>query len=155
MTKHKTKILCPTITDIDAINTLMHYSKAYWGYEPAFMDRFMEKFGITENYLKNNMTQLFYLEDDLAGFYSFSRDAQGNYELDNFFLHPDYIGQGLGRILWEYCVDTAKQCNISSFTLWSDPFAENFYLKMGCIKIGTRQSPMLPNRFPAVMQFTL
>lgn len=41
------------------------------------------------------------------------------------------------------------------FIVWSDPFAEGFYEKMGCVKIGTRESPMMPGRHPALFKYSL
>jgi len=33
--------------------------------------------------------------------------------------------------------------------------AENFYLKMGCEKIGARQSPMMPDRYPPILKYKM
>ena len=41
------------------------------------------------------------------------------------------------------------------FIIWSDPNAENFYLRMGYEKIGVRQSPMMPDRYPPILKFKL
>lgn len=43
----------------------------------------------------------------------------------------------------------------NEFILWSDPGADGFYKKMGCIKIGTKKSPMMPNRSPAIFKCTI
>ena len=87
--------------------------------------------------------------------YSFSRNKDNQLELDNFFLHPDYIGQGIRKIMWERCVESAKSHKDPFFILWSDPNAEGFYFKMGCEKIGARKSPMMPNRYPAIFKCNL
>ncbi|HVE45045.1 MAG TPA: GNAT family N-acetyltransferase [Gammaproteobacteria bacterium] len=72
-----------------------------------------------------------------------------------FLLHPDYIGKGVGRMLWHACCQETKLQGRNEFIIWSDPHAENFYLKMGCEKIGVRQSPMMPDRYPPILKFNL
>lgn len=52
----------------DLNNSLMYRSKAYWGYDDGFMDKFMQIFQMTPNYLEKNtiksiiscITQLFH-----------------------------------------------------------------------------------------------
>ncbi len=133
----------------------MRLSKAYWGYDKTFLDRFMKIIGIKADYLNNNNIKLVYLDDQLIGFYNFFRHTDHSFELDNFFLHPDYIGKGLGRKMWQFCCADAQQVGITEFIIWSDPNAENFYIKMGCQKIGERKSPMMPNRFPPILKYSL
>lgn len=144
-----------THKDLDLLNHILRLSKAYWGYNDAFLDLFMQKLSLTGDYLQKSTTKLFFVDNDLAGFYSFSMQKNGSLELDNFFLHPDYIGKGLGIFLWRECCKTARKLGKNEFTLWSDPNAESFYLKMGCEKIGVRKSPMMPNRYPAVFRYRI
>ena len=144
-----------TLNDLNQINEIMRVSKAYWRYESIFIDRFMEKFGITPKYLEHHLIKLFYIDNRLVGFYNFEINDDNLFELANFFLHPDFIGQGIGRKLWAACLQTAIEQNQDEFILWSDPNAENFYLKMGCEKIGVRQSPMMPDRYPAIFKFKI
>lgn len=143
------------ISDIDAINHLMLMSKAFWGYDDKFLDRFMDIIGIKENYLRNNTIKLVYLNNQFIGFYNFIIHKDGSFELDNFFLHSDFIGKGFGRKMWEHCCNDARQLGINEFIVWSDPHAENFYIKMGCQKIGERKSPMMPNRYPPVLKYQI
>lgn len=151
----KTQVKNAVLSDLEKINTLLRQSKSHWGYDNDFLDRFMEKLGITQAYLQKHSIQLFYINDQLAGFFNFSFNAEGLFELDNFFLHPDYIGKGIGRKLWNACCQEAKKQNQNQFIIWIDPNAEPFYIKMGCQKIGVRQSPMMPNRYPPILKFIL
>jgi streptomycin 6-kinase len=144
-----------TLNDIDLLNKLLCCSKSYWGYDEKFMNLFMEKLSITKNYLENNNVKIAFFDTSIAGFYSFSINSDGDLELDNFFLHPNYIGKGLGSELWNACCNTAKEYNKEFFIIWSDPNAEAFYLKMGCKKIGERPSPMMRDRNPPVLKYVL
>ena len=136
------------IDDLDSINNLLRLSKSYWGYDEEFINKFMKKLCLTAEHLKETTTLIFYVDGKMAGFYGFLIDKDGTLELENLFLHPDYIGKNIGRKLWETCCDTAKSMGKSEFIIWSDPNAENFYIKMGCKKIGERKSPIMPGRYP-------
>ena len=141
--------------DLKIINELMHNSKKYWGYDDDFMNKFMDIFQLTKNYLETNHTWLLYKNNKLIGFYSLSMTPDNQLELDNFFIALDYIGKGFGKILWDHVIDTARHLEKNEFILWSDPGADGFYKKMGCIKIGIKKSPMMPDRSPAVFKYTI
>lgn len=141
--------------DIKCLNSIMEQSKGYWGYDDDFMKKFMGRFGLNAGYISQKNTFVAASNNVDLGWYSFSRLEDGQLELDNFFLHPDYIGKRLGKMMWDQCIMSARNYTVPSFILWSDPHAEGFYEKMGCIKIGERQSPMLPNRFPAIYKYEL
>lgn len=141
--------------DLDAINHLLRLSKSHWGYSDAFINEFMAKFSVTIEHLQKSTTILFYVDGKIAGFYGFCIDENGVLELDNFFLHPDHIGKGLGQQLWDACCNTARELKKTEFIIWSDPHAEKFYIKMGCEKIGVRESPMMPNRYPSILKYKI
>lgn len=145
-------IKTPTLNELEQINQIVRLSKGHWGYDEIFLNRFMENFSVTKEYLERNTSRIACIYEQLIGFYSFSIQADGSLELDNFFLHPSQIGKGLGRKLWVAYCDTAKELGKHEFTLWADPNTESFYLKVGCEKIGVRQSPMMPDRYPPVMR---
>ena len=144
-----------TVHELPDINQLLRLSKGHWGYDEAFLDRFIAKLGITLSYMEQHAIQLVYLDGELAGFYNFLTGSEEAFELDNFFLHPDYIGRGMGRKLWEVCCADAIKQGKDEFILMIDPHAENFYLKMGCERIGARPSPMHPGRDSPVLKFKL
>lgn len=143
------------LQDIEAINHLLRLSKAYWGYDEAFINKFMEKLCITPNHFGKTTILLFYVNGEIAGFYNFLVNEDKTLELDNFFLHPKYIGKGFGKKLWDACCNTAKEFGRNEFIIWSDPHAENFYIKMGCEKIGARASPVMPNRYPPILRYKI
>ena len=151
----KIKIKNAASNDLNKINELLRLSKAYWEYDAEFLDLFMKKLGITQNYMEQHTIKLFYIENNLVGFFNFSMNSENLFELDNFFLHPNYIGQGIGRKLWDACCQAAIEQGKDEFIIWSDPNAENFYLKMGCEKIGERQSPIMPDRYPPILKFKI
>lgn len=155
-----TRLLNAKKSDIKAINELMRKSKSYWGYDEEFMNKFMGHFQVTPASFDKEITKLLYNKQatgkqTLVGFYSLSADNKNQLELDNFFVNPDFIGKGFGKKLWLCLLETINRLGKKEFIVWSDPFAEGFYEKMGCEKIGTRESPMMPGRCPALFKFLL
>ncbi|WP_346917557.1 GNAT family N-acetyltransferase [Clostridium sp.] len=114
-------------------------SEAYWGYDEEYMESFKDTYGVSENYISNYPT--FLIEDNqiIIGFYSFLMNA-GETELEYFFINPDYIGKGYGKLLWNHAIENANSLNIKEFEIVTSPEAIDFYIKMGAVKIGEVES---------------
>ena len=69
---------------------------------------------------------------------------------------PEYIGVGLGKVMWDQAIYLAKKTSAKYFMLWADPEAEGFYKRCGCIRVGEKFSEFMSNcRAGAVMRFEL
>ena len=150
-----TKIVPASVADLQEINELFYKSKAFWGYDENYMNKFMSHFGLTEDYLMTNAVYLNRQDKKLLGFYSFVIDGK-ELKLDCFFINPDYIRQGIGTRLWAHCCHTVKETyKRNRFILFSDPHAEKFYMKMGCKKIGTHESSIGGNKYIPILEYCL
>ncbi|GIN87604.1 N-acetyltransferase [Heyndrickxia sporothermodurans] len=131
------------LEESEKLSELAYESKAFWGYPKDFLDRCKDDLTVTAEYIKENPVYL--MEDDkkIIAFYSFTLNEK---KLDSLFIHPEYIGKGLGKILWKDLMNKAEQLNITEFTLDSEPHAEGFYLKMGAKRIGDTPSTIFPGR---------
>ncbi len=143
------------VNDLDQLNDLLRKSKTYWPAYASTIEAFMDRFSITPHYLQKNTIKLLYLDDELAGFFSFFINDESNNELDYFFIHPTFIGRGVGRKLWEICCKFAFDQGHKEFYILSNPFAEGFYLKMGCEKVGTRKAITAPGEILPFLKYVL
>ena len=66
----------------------------------------------------------------MLGFSGFT-DGDDGLLLDRMFIDIDRIGRGLGRVLWQYAVQTARDRGASEFVIGADPNAASFYESMG------------------------
>ena len=133
--------------DLDNINQLLRLAKLHRGYEEKFLDRFMNKLGISASDLQTHPPQLFYKNNTLIGFYNFIHHDDGTLELDHFYIHPEYHHNGIDLDMWKTCCDNAKnKYSRNEFIIWNDPHTETFYLQMGCKK---------SDENPGVMKFCL
>jgi GNAT superfamily N-acetyltransferase len=65
--------------------------------------------------------------------------------LSHFFLEPEFIGKGYGRILFHEVIRTAKEeLHWEAFQWESDPHAAWFYQRMGAKRIGELPCPLNP-----------
>jgi len=98
-----------TLNDLPLLNRLMREGKGYWGYPEEGLDRFMKTFGIRdETYFEKGFGFIAESSQDVIGHYLFKTNETPPM-LDHFFLETKFIGQGYGRLLWEHCIDQAKQ----------------------------------------------
>ncbi|HYE83078.1 MAG TPA: GNAT family N-acetyltransferase [Clostridia bacterium] len=129
-------------------------SKAYWGYDAGFIEVCRDALTISEKYIASNY--VYVLEDGsgIAGFFSMVAGDEEN-ELDNMFILPEYIGKGYGRLLWDKLIELAKEIGIVEFTIVSDPYAEEFYRRMGALRIGEVDSNVQKDRKLPLMKVTI
>jgi hypothetical protein len=78
-------------------------------YTEEYMNKFMSLLSVTPEVLKVSKVKKLFVDEKLAGFYSFYINDKNQLELDNFFLASAFLYQGYGKILWSHCLNTAKE----------------------------------------------
>lgn len=124
---------CEILTKI-AVN-----SEAFWGYDQAFMDKFSSLYRITEDAICYYPTFALEIDGDVCGFYSFVFDKE-EIVLEHFFIEPNSIGMGYGRILWNHLLGQCRALGIRQFSLVTSPQAQGFYAKRGAVFAGEVES---------------
>jgi GNAT superfamily N-acetyltransferase len=119
------------------INRLIARSKSHWDWSPEYLSAALPLMALTVTYLGENIC--FELCDDemLVGFVSVAETADGRV-LDNLWIEPARIGQGLGRAACKHVFDLARQEVWPELTTLPDPPSEGFYLRMGFRDTGER-----------------
>lgn len=116
-------------------------SKAHWQYSQHWLEAWQPQLTITPEFIAQHLTIKASLETRTAGFYALSRTAPAS-DLLHFWLLPDFIGQGLGRRIFLDVVARAGAAGITTLRIESDPNAEGFYRRMGCLPAGSSISTM-------------
>ncbi|WP_170132137.1 GNAT family N-acetyltransferase [Arenicella xantha] len=136
-------------------------SKAHWGYDEAFMQACRPELTVTDEDLANAdsyycIAQLYEsLERKLIGFYKLQVQTQQRVELDALFVDPKYIGQGIGRVLFNHAEGFATALGASEMLVQSDPNAVEFYQTMGGVVFGETASGSISGRQLPVLKFAL
>lgn len=112
-------------------------AKRHWGYPEAWIQIWILQLTISPAYIAENETWLALLNDEPAGFYSL-KQSEGAWWLDNLWVRPGAMGQGLGAALFCHARRRATLRGASVLRVESDPNAQGFYEKMGAVKVGAR-----------------
>jgi GNAT superfamily N-acetyltransferase len=123
------------------LTKIAYAAKAFWNYPEQWL-AFWREHGdmtITALSIAANPTFVATKDHELIGFYTLILQ-QDTAILENLFIKPDFIGQGLGKLLFQHAREQAKQLGAKKLTLESDLNAKAFYEHMGMKQIGERKS---------------
>lgn len=110
-------------------------SKAYWGYSEAFMKECELLLHVPSDRITHDLVYVLTIDKNIIGFYSLLPEGTKAW-LEDFFLDPAYIGQGIGKRMWYSMVNVARIHSIEKIEWDSDPYAAPFYKRMGAEEIG-------------------
>jgi GNAT superfamily N-acetyltransferase len=110
-------------------------SKGYWGYPEELISKWAQTTIITPEAIANDLVFKACVDLDVAGWYRFIPQSLMA-TLEDLWILPAYMGQGIGRRLFEHAVEQARSNGAVEFELDADPHAVPFYQKMGCKVIG-------------------
>lgn len=143
-------------TDASKLSDIAFRSKAYWPYDPSFIEQCREDLTISPERAGSGRIFVAESEEAIVGFYSFSIESTSSPEMNNLFVSPDFIGKGIGFQLWEHAINFARSNGWDHFVMDADPYAaEKFYYKVGCRKIGEIESTVLKGRFIPKLRFDI
>ena len=134
-----------------ALTELTLRSKSHWGYTDDLMDLWRDQLKISKEFIEKNIVEVAYENDSPIGFYSINRTDS---EVDNMWVIPEKIGQGVGRLLFNRMCQKMKEEGIHEITIISDPHADGFYTAMGAIENGKTESGPA-GRFLSRFKFSL
>jgi GNAT superfamily N-acetyltransferase len=123
------------------LSDLAMRSKAYWGYDDAFLEIVRPILTFSEQDLVRSPVYVLTIgSDEPAGVYRIT-GVPPEGELEDLWLDPQFIGRGIGRALFEHALRTAADLGFESLLIEGEPNAEGFYVAMGAISFGSRRSP--------------
>ena len=123
-------------------------SKAHWGYSPGFLEACRAELSYGEEQLLSEQMRFFVLESArrIVGFYALVRRSGIEFELDALFVEPAFIGKGFGRLLIEHAKSVALTMGGTKLIIQGDPNAERFYVAIGGVLTGSKESGSIPGR---------
>ena len=141
-------------SELDALTDLCLRSKAYWGYDAAFMAACRAELTLRPTDLAE--TSLVVAERDgiAVGLVQVAVE-NGVCDLLKLFVEPDRIGQGHGAALFSWAVDEARRLGARTMTIEADPDAVPFYRSRGAREVGTVPSGSIPGRDLPLLEVSL
>ena len=116
--------------EAEALSGLTMRSKAYWGYDEAFLAACREDLRLRRGEVVERRTVVAERDGLVLGVATLEGDPPDG-ELGLLFVEPDVIGGGVGRLLYRHVLEEAGRLGFSQVRIESDPNAEAFYLAMG------------------------
>ena len=133
-------------------------SKGYWGYDTDFLASCKQELTYQESQLKSP-AYCFKVAElkgiNITGFFALNFLSSDYPELEALFIDPDFIGQGWGKQLLNAAVAVAKEHKAKSIKIQGDPFALDFYLANGAVKVGETESNSILGRFLPLLEICL
>lgn len=120
-------------------------AKAFWGYDESFIESCRAELTFHPGDVASRHVVVAEVSGVVTGFYSVDGSPPAG-ELGNLWVRPDAIGTGLGRVLWQDALATARDMGHEHLDIDAEPFAEGFYLRMGAERVGEIASASIPGR---------
>src|SRR4051812_31756086 len=124
-----------TPADAATLSQLAWAGKALWGYPAEWMAAWQATLTLTPQYIESNNVLCGEEAGRTIACVAFQH-ASGELWLDHFWLDVPLVGTGRGRAFFQLAARHAEQRGVRRFMIESDPFAEGFYLRMGCRRVG-------------------
>ena len=136
------------------LSDLVMRAKSHWGYSSDALDRWRPELAVSPPDVRDRPTFVAMVGADIVGFYSL-RPSRAAWELDNLWVLPKFMHQGIGRALLAHALATAGRGGASEVTVDADPNAESFYLECGAVRRGDVAAPLpgQPNRVRPQLAF--
>ena len=127
--------------EAEALTEIAIAAKGHWGYPERWMQIWKPELTFNVEYFEKNESWTANVDDQLVGFYTLL-DKDGNAWLENLWVMPAQMGQGVGNALFNHAIHLSKERGYDILRLESDPNAVGFYIKMGAYKIDQRYYDM-------------
>lgn len=128
-------------------------SKRKWNYSEEQLALWTDELTITESYIRENSVFKIFDKNNYVGFFSLVK--KDNYlEIDHFWLLPENTGKGYGKISFDFIQRTAQRLNYNILRVYSEPYANGFYSKMGGKIIHSKESK-IKGRFLDIYEFEI
>lgn len=121
--------------DAPALTRIAMAAKNHWNYPQDWMNRWTPELTFDAARVLFEEIWLARVDDHTAAFYSLKL-KEGVWWLDDLWVLPDFMGKGIGRILFADALEKCRARAAYRLCIESDPNAEGFYKHMGANKIG-------------------
>lgn len=133
------------------INGLIMRAKSHWAWPKGYLEHALPLHTLTPAYLHaNHCFEVLAAEDELIGFVAVVTSGP-RVVLDNLWVTPDRIGQGIGRYVCDFVFRLAREQGWQELWVLPDPPSEGFYRKAGFVDTGER----VPSRVPVGPMFSV
>jgi GNAT superfamily N-acetyltransferase len=121
------------------LNAVTLAAKRHWNYPEKWIQFWLPTLVISPEYIQENETWVAVQGDRCIAYYSLKEEDESLW-LDNLWVLPEFMGQGIGRDLFQHALERSRILGATIMGVVSDPNAQKFYEKMGARKVGEYQT---------------
>jgi GNAT superfamily N-acetyltransferase len=121
--------------DAEALSRVAFSAKRHWGYPELWIQHWRDGLTVTPDFVRNNEVYAAVSDSEPFAFYALTGEGR-RLELEHLWVSPEWIGSGIGRLLFEHAIRRAASLGAEVVEIEADPNAEGFYLRMGARRIG-------------------
>lgn len=122
----------------EILTTITLAAKRHWNYPESWIQLWLPSLTITSAYILKHETWAAIIDKKYAGYYSLKYENESLW-LDNLWVLPEFMGQGIGKQLFQHALERSRAQGVYNIKIESDPNAQTFYEKMGARKTGEYQ----------------
>jgi GNAT superfamily N-acetyltransferase len=140
--------------ELPSLSELCLRAKAVWGYDDAFMTACRTELTLRPAELQSTHLQVAERETAVAGLAQV-KVTDVDADLLKLFVEPALLRSGVGRLLFEWAIDTARALGAVQMIIEADPGAVPFYERMGARHAGFAPSQSISGRALPRLQMDL
>ena len=127
--------------DAALLSDLARVAKASWGYPREWMERWADDLVIDSRYIGHHRVFVAEVDSTINGVTALE-DHRTHWQIEHVWIAPHRQGGGIGRRLVEHTRSVAMSIRRMPIRIVSDPFAANFYQRLGAKHVGEIAAPM-------------
>lgn len=125
--------------DADTLSQIAITAKRHWNYPEHWMQLWIPQLTFAPAYFEKHESWTAELEGgEIVAFYTL-QEKDGTAWLENIWVLPKYIGQGIGKELFAHVLSRSRELRNIVLRLEAEPNAVGFYERMGMRKVGEHQ----------------
>jgi GNAT superfamily N-acetyltransferase len=144
----------PELHELPFLSDLCLRSKAVWGYDQTFLDACRAELTIRAEELARSTLCVAEHDGALVGVAQIVV-TDHTADLQKLFVERGAIGLGVGRLLFDWAMRSARELGARRLMIEADPDAAGFYKKMGAVECGSVPSGSIPGRTLPLLQIAL
>ena len=125
--------------EAEVLTAIAIAAKSHWGYPERWMQIWKPELTYQPEYIEKSDIWVAVTDGAPIGLYTL-RAKDGNAWLEDLWVIPAQMGNGIGRALLKHAIQSSKERGYQIMRFESDPNAVGFYIKMGAHQIGQRHS---------------
>jgi GNAT superfamily N-acetyltransferase len=122
-----------------ALTQIALAAKSHWGYPERWMELWKPQLTFAPAYFEEHESWVAELEHAPIAFYTLLERDEVTW-IENLWVSPEWIGKGVGKMLFLHAREAARQRGFQTLRLEADPNAVGFYRHMGMKQVGERRS---------------